>query len=364
VPTLHDHIPLAGLDVHANQSLAAVLDRASGALTTKRVVGPPSNALEFLESLGPGVRAVYEAGPTGFGLARDARERGIDLSVCSPSSIPRRNNRIKTDRRDAERLVRLFAAGELKLCRVPSVDEERFRDLVRAREDIRADLMRARHRMSKFLLRRDLRFGDRAGAWSTKHLNWLRRLGLEDPCSRSVHADYLSSIEALLQRRSALDQGLEELWPESPFAETVARLRCFRGINTLTACGIAAEVGDFERFPHPRKLSSYLGLVPSEWTSDERRRLGRITKAGPGHARWLLVEAAHHYRHAPTVRDDLKRRQAGQDPRVCAVAWRAQKRLHARYLKLSERRRTKAGVVMVALARELSSFIWEAATLA
>ena len=167
-----------------------------------------------------------------------------------------------------------------------------------------------------------------------------------------------------MQRRSALDQALEELWPESPFAETVARLRCFRGISTLTACGIAAEVGDFHRFCHPRKLSGYLGLVPSEWTSDERRRLGRITKAGPGHARWLLVEAAHHYRHPPTVRDGLKARQVGQDPRVCAVAWRAQKRLYARYLNLSKQRRRKSDVVMVALARELSGFIWEAATLA
>ena len=167
------------------------------------------------------------------------------------------------------RLVRLFAAGELSLCRVPTLDEERFRDLVRAREDIRADLMRARHRMSKFLLRRDLRFADRAGAWSTKHMNWVRRLTLTDPCSQQVHADYLTSVEALVQRRSALNQALEELWPESPFADMVARFRCFRGINTLTACGIAAEVGDFHRFCHARKLSGYLGLVPSEWTSDE-----------------------------------------------------------------------------------------------
>jgi transposase len=205
VPTLHDHTQLAALDVHANQSQAAVLDRRSGELTFKRLVGPPAKALEFLEMLGPGVRAVYEAGPTGFGLARAASQRGVDLSVCSPGSIPRRNDRIKTDRRDAERLVRLFAAGELKLCRVPTLDEERFRDLVRAREDIRADLMRARHRMSKFLLRRDLRFADRAGAWSTKHMNWVRRLRLEDPCSQRVHADYLTSVEALVQRRSALD---------------------------------------------------------------------------------------------------------------------------------------------------------------
>jgi transposase len=363
VPTLHDHTQLAAFDVHANQSLAAVLDRASGELTTKRVAGPPAKALEFLESLGPGVRAVYEAGPTGFGLARDARKRGIDLSVCSPGSIARRNDRIKTDRRDAERLVRLFAAGELSLCRVPTVDEERFRDLVRAREDVRGDLMRARHRMSKFLLRRDLRFPEAARAWSIKHMHWLGRLRFEDPCSRTVHTDYLAAIEALVQRRSVLDRALEELWPESPFAETVARLRCFRGVNTLTACGIAAEVGDFERFCHPQKLSGYLGLVPSEWTSDERRRLGRITKAGPRYACWLLVEAAHHYRHPPTVRYELKRRQAGQDPRVCAIAWRAQKRLYARYLKLRERRRRRSGVVTVALARELSTFIWEAATL-
>lgn len=359
---MHDHTQLAAFDVHANQSHAAVLDRQSGELTIKRLVGPPAKALEFLEQLGPGVHAVYEAGPTGFAIAREASARGLELLVCSPGSIPRRGDRIKTDRRDAERLVRLLAAGELSLCRVPTLDEERFRDLVRAREDIRADLMRARHRMSKFLLRRDLRFSG-AGAWSTKHMHWLERIQLDDRASREVHADYLTAVNALLQRRSALDRSLEELWPDSPFAETVARLRCFRGINTLTACGISAEVGDFGRFPHPRKLSGYLGLVPSEWTSDERRRLGRITKAGPRHARWLLVEAAHHYRHPPTVRDALKARQAGQDPRVCEVAWRAQKRLYARYLKLREVRKRKAGVVIVAMARELSAFVWEAATL-
>jgi transposase len=311
VPTLHDHIPLAGLDVHANQSHAAVLDRASGELTTKRVVGPPSNALEFLESLGPGVRAVYEAGPTGFGLARDARERGIDLSVCSPSSIPRRNNRIKTDRRDAERLVRLFAAGELKLCRVPTLDEERFRDLVRAREDIRADLMRARppHVEVPSAARPPL---------------WRSRRRLVDEAHELVEAAPArgSLLASDARRLPHLDRGAlaaslgtrpraRGAWAGEPVRETVARLRCFRGINTLTACGICAEVGDFDRFPNPRKLSGYLGLVPSEWTSDERRRLGRITKAGPGHARWLLVEAAHHYRHAPSVRDDLNRRQAG-----------------------------------------------------
>ena len=167
-----------------------------------------------------------------------------------------------------------------------------------------------------------------------------------------------------LERRSALERALAELAPASPFAEAIARFRCFRGIDTLSASGIAAEVGDFHRFCHPRLLSGYLGIVPSERTSDLQRRQGPITKAGPGHARRLLVEAAHHYRHPPAIGIELARRQQGQDPRVCQVAWRAQRRLYARWGMLAGRRGKPVGVVAVACARELSTFFWEAATFA
>jgi transposase len=353
-----------GLDVHATQTHAAVFDPATGEVWTRRLHGPPRLALDLLASFGPGATAVYEAGPAGFALARAAVERGIDLRVVSPGQLPRNpSDRVKTDRRDAIRLARLLAAGELVFCRVPSVEEERFRELVRAREDVRGDLMRARHRLSKFLLRRELAYPGPGNPWTQRHRHWLGQLRFDDPASTATFIDYLAAVEALLGRRSTLERALAELAPHSPFAQDVDRFRCFRGIDTLSACGLAAEIGDFSRFRHPRQLSGYLGIVPSERTSDEQRRQGRITKAGPAHARRLLVEAAHHYRHAPAIGLELARRQRGQDPRVCQVAWKAQRRLHMRWRTLAGRRGKPAGVVAVACARELSTFLWEAATL-
>jgi transposase len=353
-----------GLDVHAEQTRAAVLDPVTGELKHRRLAGAPLAVLDFLAELAPGSTAVYEAGPSGFELARAARERGLDLRVVAPGLIPRKaGDRVKTDRRDAVRLARLLAAGELTFVRVPSAEEECFRDLVRAREDLRGDLMRARLRLSSFLRRRGLRFPGPGNAWTREHRRWLNRLRFSDLASHTTFLDYLAALEALPQRCQALEQALAELAPQSPFAETIARHRCFRGVDTLTAAGISAEVGDFRRFAHPRLLSGFLGLVPSESTSDERRRQGSITKAGPAHSRRLLVEAAHHYRHRPRLDDRLAARQAGQDPRVCQIAWRAQRRLHARWRTLLLRRGKPAGVVAVAVARELSSFLWEAAVL-
>jgi transposase len=261
------------------------------------------------------------------------------------------------------RLARLLAAGELTFVRVPSEAEEHFRDLVRAREDLRCDLMRARHRLSSFLRRRGLRFPGPGRAWTREHRRWLNKLRFDDLASKTSFLDYLAALEALPQRCQQLEQTLAELAPASPFADTIARQRCFRGIDTLSAAGISAEVGDFRRFAHPRLLSGYLGLVPSERSSDEQRRQGSITKAGPSHSRRLLVEAAHHYRHQPRLDERLAARQAGQDPRVCQIAWRAQRRLHARWRTLALKRGKPAGVVAVACARELASFLWEAAVL-
>lgn len=354
---------VVGLDVHANQTHAAVLDPATGEVQVHRLDGPPTQVAEFLATLGEETRAAYEAGPTGLTLARAAAERGLDVRVCAPGSLRRPQERVKTDRRDAIRLARLYLAGELSFCHIPSREEECFRDLVRAREDLRGDLMRARHRLSKFLLRRELRFPGQEGNWTQPHLAWLDRLRFDDPAAAATFADYLAAVKALLQRRSYLEGELEQLWPESPFAETVARLRCFRGLGTLSACGMSAEVGDVSRFRKPAQLASYLGIVPSESTSDERRRQGAITKTGPTHARRLLVEASYHYRHRPRVSLELARRQRGQDPRVVEVAWRAQRRLNQRWRILGERRGKPTGVVAVACARELTSFLWEAATL-
>lgn len=357
-------MPRAGLDVHANQTHAAALDLATGELRRRRIEGPPEAALDWLESLGPGLIAVYEAGPTGFALARAAAERGIELRVAAPGLIPRGPaDRVKTDRRDAERLARLLAAGELSFARVPTVAEERFRDLVRCREGLRGDLMRARHRLSKFCLRRGERFAGPGKNWTRAHRRWLAQLGFDDPASSTAFADYLAAVESLTQRRVTLDEAIGRLWPDSPHAETIARLRCFRGVDTLTAAGVCAEVGDFARFRKPKLVAGFLGITPSERTSDEKRRQGAITKAGSRHARRLLVEAAHHYARHPAIGEQLRARQAGQDPRVVEIAWRAQRRLNERWRHLGHRRRKPSGKVAVACARELSAFLWEAATL-
>ncbi|MGZ4276863.1 MAG: IS110 family RNA-guided transposase [Solirubrobacteraceae bacterium] len=354
---------LVGLDVHASQPHAAVLDTATGELRGVKLRMAPGRVVDFLAALPGPVRAVYEAGPTGFGLARAAADLGIDVRVVAAGKVPRASgDRVKTDRRDAERLARLLAAGELRFAFIPSVADEQFRDVIRAIEDCRGDLMRARHRLSKMLLRRDLRWGAPGSAWTQRHMNWLRSLRFEDVCSQATFVDYLSGVEMLVARRAALVAALEQVIPDSRHAPTIAALRCFRGIDTLWAAGLCAEIGDWRRF-RPKQLSGFLGVVPTEHTSDTKRRQGSITKAGSTHARRLLVEAAHHYRHRPIVGDSLARRQHGQDPRVIEISWRAQRRLHQRWQVLRLQRCKPTGVVAIACARELAAFCWEAATL-
>jgi transposase len=226
------------------------------------------------------VRAVYEAGPTGFGLARLAREQGLQMMVCSPGAIPRQpGDAIKTDTRDALKLARLLAAGQLRPVVVASLELEALRDLVRAREDLRGDLMGARHRISKLLLRRGIVYEHRVATWLTVHRRWLRSVRFDDPLVEAVFGEYLAHHEVLLARRDRLDGLLAEQSLQGPWAPTVARLRCLRGVDTLTAVGLVAEIGDITAFEHPKRLASYLGIVPSEKSSGTRRRQGSITKA-------------------------------------------------------------------------------------
>jgi transposase len=307
-----------GLDVHACESACALFDGTTGEVLSRRLSGRPHELLEWLEGVQRPFRAVYEAGPTGYGLARRAAERGFDVRVCAPGHIARRpGDRVKTDKRDGLRLARLLAAGDLTLVTVPPLEHERVRDLVRCREDVRGDLMRVRHRIGKFLLRRELYYpgsgrGRGGRNWTQHHRDWLSSLRFDDRASELCFADYLHAHDALLARRDGLDRALAEIAPDCPWAVTVGRLRCLRGVDTLTALGLCAEVSDFGRFAGPEALACYLGLVPSESSSGERRRQGSITKAGSGHARRLLVEAAHHYSRPPRVSQLLSRRQEGQ----------------------------------------------------
>ena len=221
--------------------------------------------------------------------------------------------------------------------------------------------MGARHRISKLLLRRGLVFDGPGQTWSARHLTWLSKVRFEQPLVELVFGEYLAHHEVLLARRDRLDGLLGEQSLQGSWAPLVARLRCLRGIDTLTAVGLVAEIGDVTAFKHPKQLASYLGLVPSEQSSGERRRQGSITKAGSSHARRLLVEAAWHYRRPPRVSLTLKRRQAGQPAAAIDAAWRAQIRLHRRWAHLDAARAKKRTTVAVAVARELACFVWEVA---
>jgi transposase len=353
------------LDVHATQSACAVLDTATGEVETRTHAARPARVLEWLRALPRPWVGVYEAGPCGYGLARAAAAEGLDLRVCSPGHAKRSpQERIKTDKRDAIRLARLLAAGELTLVEVPSIADEQVRDVVRAREDVRGDLMRTRHRIGKLLIRRDLYYPHAGSNWTQRHLDWLRALRLGDACSELVLADLLHAHEHLVARRGSLDRALDELSTTSHLAATIARLRCLRGIDTLSAIGLAAEVRSFARFAHPDQLACYLGLVPSEHTSNDKRRQGAITKAGSTHARRLLVEAAWHYARPPRTSSTLQRRQADAAPAVIDCAWRAQRRLYQRWQTLRVDRQKRAGIVAIAVARELAHYCWEITTIA
>src|SRR5215213_2460600 len=348
----------AGLDVHAAKVIAVTVDSHSGELRAHRLPGDTSRVVAFCAGLPEPAMVAYEAGPTGFGLARALAAAGTECIVAAPGKIERpAQDRVKTDRRDAERLVRLLMVDGLHAVRVPSVEEEALRDLVRAREDVRGDLMRARHRLSKLLLRHDVRFDGTAGAWSTRHRDWLGRVELGGPAQLTL-LDYLGAIDALLVRRDTLERHIERLVPDSPWAQPVARLRCLRGIDTLSAVGLCAEIGDWQRFQRASRVMSYLGLVASEASSGDRRRQGQITKTGSRHARRLLVEAAWHYRRPPRRGTTLAARQAGQDAHVLALSWKAQQRLHHTWQRLDTQRGKRRTIVAVAAARELAGFCW------
>ena len=348
----------AGLDVHARSVLAVTVDGASGEMRTRRLPGATSEVVAFCASLPGPTKVAYEAGPTGYGLARALHAAGIGCVVAAPGKIERpAQDRVKTDQRDGERVLRLLMIDGLHAVRVPSCEEEALRDLVRAREALRGDLMRGRQRLSKLLLRHDVIYEDTASAWTARHRAWLTKLDLGGGAQLTL-LDYLHAIDAMVIRRDALQTAIGELVPGSPWAQPVARLRCLRGIDTLSAVGLCAEVGDFDRFDKAGRLMSYLGLVPSENSSGETRRQGAITKTGSRHARRLLVEAAWHYRKPPARGKALERRQDGQPAHVLAIAWQAQQRLHRIWRRLDAERGKRRTIVAVAVARELAGFCW------
>lgn len=305
------------------------------------------------------IRACYEAGVSGYDLYRQLRALGVDCVVVAPALTPRRpGERVKTDRRDAAKLVRLFRAGELTAIHVPTEAEEGVRDLVRCREDVRAEIVRWRHRPLKLLARHG-RIYQTGRNWTQRHWQWIRDQRFDDPALARAFAASLFALEPALVRQAELDHELAALAATDRYRGPVAALRCFRGLDTLSAMILLAEIIDFARFRRPRQLMAYVGLVPSEYSSGERQRRGAITKAGNTHARRVLVEAAWHYRHPPRLGPALAARCAGQPAAVLAEAWHAQQRLHHRYRHLIGHGK-RPPIAVVAVARELLGFIWAA----
>jgi transposase len=347
-----------GLDVHARSVVAGVIDQGSGEVRSLRL--PPGNAtVAWLRTLPAPVRVVYEAGPTGYGLARACAEEGISCVVAAPSRVRAAADRVKTDRRDAERLARLLRLGEITPIRVPSPEEEAARDLVRAREDARGDLMRARHRLSKLLLRHGLVYD--ATAWTRTHDAWLRRQRFQGGPLAIVFDECYSRMLDAKTRRDALDNAITELAATPPYVDVVERLVCLRGVSTLTAFALTVELGDWHRF-RPESLGPFLGLTPSENSSGERRRQGAITKAGNSHVRRLLIEAAWHQRPPSRRSVTLERRRAGKPLAVQAQAERSGRRLHGRWHALEARGKPRT-IIVVAVARELAGHCWALATM-
>ena len=347
-----------GLDVHARSiRLAAV---RADELLDERTLPYDEEAVVRLLGRWPLVRCCYEAGPTGFGLYRYLVGRGIECAVVAPGLVPQRpGERVKTDPRDARKLARLHAGGLLEPIYVPPPEVEAARDLVRGREDARLDRMRDRHRLSKFCLRHG-RLLPTSG-WTIQRRRWLGEQRFEHASAQITFDSYLHAVDLVDARVEQLERAIRETAEQGPWRELVARLRCLRGVDTLTAMGLVAEIGDFSRFRSAEELMAFVGLVPSEHSSGEKRRQGAITKVGNSHVRRLLVESAWHARRRPTVGYELTRRQRGQDPAVIERAWRCQQRLYQRWQRMAGRGKPHQEIV-VACARELAGFVWAIAT--
>lgn len=350
-----------GLDVHARSVAAAAIDGATGELVQARLTPNHNHIRSWIHDLPGPVAVTYEAGPTGFGLSRALEADGIRCVVAAPSKLQRPSgDRIKTDARDAVHLARLLRLDEITAVVVPSVEQEAARDLVRAREDCRGDLMRARHRVSKLLLRHGIVYTDGA-AWTGAHHAWLARQHLPSPATRVAFDAEHEAVLATLARRDRLDAAITAMAADSQFTPVVHRLCCLRGISTLTGFGLAVEIGDWHRFTG-NTIGAFIGLVPSEHSSGASRSQGPITKTGNTHARRLLVEAAWH--HRPQYRPGVTMRARWEKAPAAARARgdAGNRRLHERWVRMLERKK-RPTVANVAIARELAGWCWSLAVM-
>ena len=359
---MNESIRYLGLDVHAT-SIACAIAQAGGEVLDLGVIPNHTDALHrLLKKLGKrqNLRVCYEAGPTGYALYWELTKFGVHCDVIAPSLIPRRpGDRVKTDRRDARQLARLYRAGELTPVWVPDVQHEALRDLVRTREMAVGDRTRARNRLTKFLLRRGLQPTGRMTRWSAKYRLWLSSLRFKHNAAEVTFADLLHEVKHADARLRRLEDSIDEVIAASPneIREIVESLQALRGIAKITSVTLVAEIGRFSRFAHPKQLMGYSGLVPREHSSGARVLRGGITKTGNAHLRRVLVEAAWTIGRTPGRRPPLRGSMAGRGGRVEEIALRAQQRLHSRSCRLRGRGKDSRNVA-VAVARELLGFVW------
>lgn len=356
------NVRFIGLDVHA-QTIAVAVAEANGEVRSLGVIPNSSESVNrLIKKLGkPGqLKVCYEAGPTGYVLYWQLTRMGVHCEVVAPTLIPvKPGDRVKTDRRDAEKLARSYRSGDLTAVWVPDAQHEALRDLVRAREAAKQDQLRARHRLGKFLLRQGRRAPEGTTAWTGKYLQWVKQQHFEQAAQEATLLDYLHEVEHAGERIERLEKAIDVAVEKAPekMRAVIHGLQSLRGIAKVSAVSIVAELGQISRFARPRQLMGYSGAVSREDTSGDRVKRGSISKAGNAHLRRIVVEAAWAYRHRPSIGATLAARQKTSSAPVKEIAWKAQHRLHSRYSKLAAKGKTKQKIV-TAVGRELLGFIW------
>ncbi|WP_058300737.1 IS110 family RNA-guided transposase [Gorillibacterium timonense] len=355
-----------GLDVSKEKIAVAIADAGTEAPRYYGTIShTPAAIRKLLKELGPAnsLAFCYEAGPTGYETHRWIESMGASCTVIAPSLIPKRaGDHVKTDRRDAEQLARLFRAGELTAVHVPTREDEALRDLVRTREAAREDIHRARQRLLKFLLRHHIHPPVTIKRrWTKKYREWLTQLTFEHEGMQVAFTEMLHAIDEVDQRMARLEKALLVQATKGAKAPVIQVLQSLRGVALLTAVTIAAEIGSFARFRSPAQLMAYLGLVPREYSTGQRTRRGSMTKAGNSHLRRVLIEAAWSYRYRPAVKGELEKRLDGLSGEVQMLSWKAQERLHRKYRYLVFGKNKQKNVAIGAVARELVGFVWAVA---
>jgi transposase len=359
---MKEKVRFLGLDVHAETIAVAIAEPDGEVRSLGTIANRTESIRKLLKKLGPveQLKACYEAGPTGYVLYWQLAELGVRCEVIAPTLVPMKaGDRVKTDRRDAERLARSYRSGDLTPVWVPNEGSEALRDLVRAREAAKQDQLRARHRLSKFLLRTGQRPAAGVKAWTQAYVNWVKQIHFTQAARESTLLDYLHEVEHMAERVKRLEQAIADaVQVASPQMQEVVRgLQALRGIAQISAVTLVAELGELSRFASARQLMGYSGAVPSEDSSGQRTRRGSITKTGNAHLRRIAIEAAWSYRLRPGVGPALRKRQEGVSEAIKEIAWKAQHRLHKRYTRLAAAGKDKRKII-TAVGRELLGFIW------